>query len=442
MLAILILLLSSFDSFAENRWWYIDNNGEEVTNYLPAKRGVDIGLNRLHDLVPRNHQRVIVAVIDSGVNQAHPFYKSALYYPSNYPRGVSLRGDNDITDGLGHGTHIAGIIHHITKGRAQILPIKVIDENGRGNAFNLFEGIRKAIDLGANIINLSLDNPEAHPELIELIKEGLSKDIVFVTVAGNFGQNNDVFPNYPSSLSFENILSVASLTPSGQIERYSNFGKKSVDIAAPGEKIYSSGIAGDMIFMSGTSMASAVAAGSLALLKILLPDQSYIDLSDRLKKYSFKTPYLKERVSSGGRINLTQAYYQRREQEKKIRGRWIKIPLDRNNFTSKNKISSLSIFKAPDEALAVRLIFKSIKLADVEDQLCLKTKELGYFQCLSGEDKKFMKSLAVKGNKIYLDLTTGSHPDLAGYEVIGLEYILPKKRQRIGPPGKLFIYRH
>ena len=172
---------------------------------------------------------VTVAVIDSGARLEHPDLAPNVWVnfdevPGNRVdddangyvddvHGVDLttsaRGRQDLTDGNGHGTHVAGIIAGAANGRgvvgvafrARLMIVKVLDARGAGTTGAVAEGIRYAAANGARIINLSLGGPTRDPRLVEAVKGGGGgQRRSLVCSAGNLGNNVDDTPSYPVAL--------------------------------------------------------------------------------------------------------------------------------------------------------------------------------------------------------------------------------------------------
>lgn len=255
---------------------------------------------------------VIVAVVDTGIDYTHPGLKNHLWInqgesgPWQPPPGLaavtscrdkSCNGIDDDGNGFiddvvgwdfvneqplpydvhGHGTHIAGIISNnnaestgmvgVCPG-ATIMPLKYYDNSGLGynNLQNTVRAVRYAIKMGANIINYSGGGSDPAASERAAIEEAMRKGILFVAAAGNDGHNNDQVPYYPASYGLENIISVASMNREYELLPSSNYGTKSVNIAAPGLSILSSMPVGKFGTMSGTSQATAFVTGAAALL--------------------------------------------------------------------------------------------------------------------------------------------------------------------------------
>jgi len=132
--------------------------------------------------------------------------------------------------------------------------------------------------------------------------------IIMVAAAGNDARNNDSTPSYPASYPQDNIVAVAATTPTDGLASFSNYGSTRVDIAAPGDGIYSSVSTSDTAYAvySGTSMATPHVSGVLALLAAQYPTDSYTSLIQRLLSGTDAVPALVGKTRSG-RLNLAKA---------------------------------------------------------------------------------------------------------------------------------------
>ena len=141
---------------------------------------------------------VTVAVLDSGVNFTHQYLNGRLL-DNGYD---FVNNDSDPTDDYGHGTSVAGIIADYTSGlNVDILPVKVLDENGRGDSASVASGIYYVIEQGADVISFSAtaaENSYSEP-VDEAITAALEKGIIFVAAAGN-EKEAIILPMQPSGL--------------------------------------------------------------------------------------------------------------------------------------------------------------------------------------------------------------------------------------------------
>ncbi|GEM_PF-2681971 len=250
--------------------------------------------------------KVVVAVIDSGVDMDHPAFQGRLLPGYN----VETKG-RDVQDAMGHGTHVAGIIAGSfpaegLEGVAQgvsILPIKMPNLSTTNPDFmpQLAEAIRYAADHGAKVINISLAvhldgwaMKLIHGRKVKQVEEALgyaeSKGLVVVVAAGNKGTGNADTVGYPGNS--PNVISVANLDDrrldgSGRLKiTPSSSQGPAVDLSAPGTGIRSAVPDDSYANKTGTSMASPYVAGVAALLMAKHPDWTPAQVRDRLYRTS------------------------------------------------------------------------------------------------------------------------------------------------------------
>ncbi len=238
---------------------------------------------------------VVVAVVDSGVRIDHPDLAPNAWtnfgeVPGNGidddgngyvddVHGIDLttEGDtNDLTDENGHGTHVAGIIAAAdnNKGvvgvayKARIMTIKTQGADGTGSMAAVATGIEYAAAMGAKVINLSLAGPSNNAAIVRAVAAADKAGALIVVAAGNAASDDDKTPTYPASLAAPNLVSVAATAPDEgrNLAPFSNFGRTSVQLAAPGESVLSTANDGAYEQRSGTSMAAPMVAGVAALI--------------------------------------------------------------------------------------------------------------------------------------------------------------------------------
>ncbi|MGE0763708.1 MAG: S8 family peptidase [Bdellovibrionales bacterium] len=274
----------------------------------------------------------VIAVIDTGVNFNHVALRDNILVNDKEIAGNDTDDDGngfvDDTvgwdfnhtddspfDDVGHGSHVAGLAASPVMGlakQAQILPVKALGAFG-GDVGSVAAAIRYSVDRGAKIINLSLGSHAApKKEMVEAINYAEAKGVLLITAAGNghpmtgIGLDTDEFPTYPAAMPNQNILNVASRGHDDSLALYSNFGAKSVDVAAPGgdetEPMTSTFLenpAGQLFEkMSGTSMAAPVVAGIAAQIWSQNPKLSNLQVKERLMKTGPSAANLKGTVIS------------------------------------------------------------------------------------------------------------------------------------------------
>ena len=200
---------------------------------------------------------IVVAVVDSGADMTHSLLKGRLVSGYDF-----VDNDNNPQDEHGHGTHVSGIIASCTPDmNVKIMPLRVLDAYGGGNASNIGLGIYHAAKNGANVINLSLGLARHSSYVEEAISYAISKNITVVVAAGN--QNSDVKSHCPAHMA--ECVTVAAVDSNWKRFELSNYGD-AVDIAAPGVAVNSSIPGGGYKEDSGTSMAAPHVSAAAALL--------------------------------------------------------------------------------------------------------------------------------------------------------------------------------
>lgn len=247
-------------------------------------------------------KEAVVAVIDTGTDTSHSALKQYIWLNEGESGRDSLGRDkatnkiddddngfvddihgwnfvennNDVTDNIGHGTHISGIIKSEFNSRMpasgaaelKLMILKYYDAGStdKQNIENTVKAIEYATRMGARIVNYS--GGGSLPSLSErhAIEGARDRGITFIAAAGNNRMNTDYQKYFPANYALDNIISVAATGSDGVLESFSNFGEKSVDLAAPGKSVYSTLPHNAYGFLSGTSQATAFVTGAAARL--------------------------------------------------------------------------------------------------------------------------------------------------------------------------------
>ncbi len=296
---------------ANLRNWGLDN--AEFPSHIEAKRAWKI---------TEGSKKIIVAVIDTGIDGNHPDLKDNLWHKGNTSEfGYDFVFNKaNPTDTNGHGSHIAGIIGATAKKskgvigvspNVSIMPIRYYaDEDTQTDTLgNIVKAIDYAVENGARIINFSGEGTGFNVAEYRAIERASKKGVLFVTAAGNQGQNNDASdsPCYPASYDLPNILTVAATNIHNQLLPVSNYGATRVHVAAPGENIFSTLPRGRYGYNTGTSQATAFVSGVAALLLSENPSLQPAELKRIIMNTVDKTPNLTGKVASGGRLNAFKA---------------------------------------------------------------------------------------------------------------------------------------
>ncbi len=223
-----------------------------------------------------------VAVVDSGVDATHPFIRSRVI-SGGYD---FIDNDSYPNDYHGHGTHVSGTIVDCTPGlNVKILPVRVLDEEGRGSSSAVASGIRYAANHGAKVINLSLSGGHSHLK-DDAINYAIRKGVTVVVAAGNEYTNiqNASYgePGCPAHM--KNVICVGAVDSSNRRADFSNYGS-TLDLVAPGVGISSSIPGGYYDSWDGTSMATPHVAALAAIMKLANPSMSPARIEAALKNH-------------------------------------------------------------------------------------------------------------------------------------------------------------
>lgn len=251
-------------------------DGVTPGNVDAVTAGDEIGLNRLREVVKDSAQAITVAVLDTGVDIAHPWFQGRIVAPYN-----AANDGNDPSDEKGHGTHIAGIIAQNTPENIKIMPVKVFTDEGDAPDSIIVKGIDYAVKHGANVINLSLGGYGTTSYLDKAIDYAVSQGVTVVASAGNDAK--DVSHYYPAA--FPEVITVGATGTNGDLLFFSNTGD-AIDVCAPGEKIVSAAPDNGTDSRSGTSMASPFVACAAAMLLLENPARTPAELEGIIRNNS------------------------------------------------------------------------------------------------------------------------------------------------------------
>lgn len=273
----------------------------------------------------------VVAVLDTGIDYAHDDLKANLWTnPGEIPgNGLDDDGNGVVDDVHGydatqdrgggepggpHGTHCAGTIAAVGNNglgvtgvnwEGRVMSVKIFPDDGDTcSAATVLRALSYASKMGARVTSNSWTGDGYNPFLKEAFA---SSPALHVFAAGNDRSDNDRVPTYPSGFDIPNSVVVAASDRHDQLAFFSNYGKTTVDLAAPGHEILSTVPNQGYAIYSGTSMACPHVAGVAALVASAYPDLSNQQLKDRLLYSTDPVPDFADRTVSGGRLNAARA---------------------------------------------------------------------------------------------------------------------------------------
>ncbi len=237
----------------------------------------------------------------------------------------------------GHGTHCAGNVG--ARGdngigisgvapKVKIMALRFISDKGQGSTADAIKAIHYAVDNGAKVLSNSWGSEGEDPAdgtenkaLRDAVQYAQDKNVLFVAAAGNghsgagYSNDSDPKPSYPATYDFENIVSVAAVDSSNNLGSFSNWGTKTVHLAAPGVAVFSTTVGGlysDTVIdqygfhatWDGTSMACPHVAGAAALYWSMHPEKTYKEVKEALLKSAKKIPSLSGKLVSEGKLDV------------------------------------------------------------------------------------------------------------------------------------------
>ncbi|MFH0966093.1 MAG: S8 family peptidase [Methanobacteriota archaeon] len=272
---------------------------------------------------------VIVAVVDTGVDYTHPDLAANIWtnpgeiaengidddgngYIDDIQGWNFVSKSNDPMDDNGHGTHCAGTIAAVGNNgigitgvtwNSKIMPLKFLDSQGNGYTSDAIAAILYANQKGVTIISNSWGGIES-----QSLRDAIdASSAVVICAAGNTGANSDINPIYPAAYSSNNIISVAATDYYDKLASFSNYGINSVDLAAPGVRIYSTALSRGYKYLNGTSMATPYVSGVAALVKAQNPSMTGDQIKSRILGNCDILSSLSGKIASGGRLNAAKA---------------------------------------------------------------------------------------------------------------------------------------
>ena len=325
-----IALTPNDPRFAEQ--WALHNTGQ-----TGGTADADIDAPEAWDITTGT-AAAVVAVIDSGVDYTHPDLAANIWTnPGEIPgNGIDDDGngyvddvhgydfandDANPMDDHGHGTHVAGTIAAIGNNgvgvigvapSARVMAVKFLNSGGSGFTSDAVDAILYATNNGATILSNSWGGGGYSQALRDAIAASDAAGTLFVVAAGNNASDNDFAPFYPAGYDVPNVVAVAATDHNDARAGFSNWGRNTVHLAAPGASIVStvppagssccSSPSGYML-LSGTSMAAPHVSGVANLILAQYPGLTSQQIKARLLSAVDPTPQLANLTISGGRLN-------------------------------------------------------------------------------------------------------------------------------------------
>ncbi|HKQ97816.1 MAG TPA: S8 family serine peptidase [Candidatus Polarisedimenticolia bacterium] len=308
----------------------VNQYGLRNTGQLGGKPGADISAEAAWSQTTGSRD-IVVAVIDTGVDDTHPDLADNIYVNPGEIPGNSIdddhngfvddvhgwdfvNEDDDPMDDHFHGTHCAGIIGAVGNNgegivgvnwRVSIMPIKFLGAGGSGSYADAIQSIEYGTLMGVDVMSNSWSGSGYSQALADAIADAGAHDILFVAAAGNAGQDIGLIPSYPAAFDLPNVIAVAATDRNDGLAGFSNYSATKVQIGAPGVNILSTLPGGRYGTLSGTSMACPHVAGAAALVLARFPASAPPFVEQQLLDGADRIPSLAGKTLSGGRLNAS-----------------------------------------------------------------------------------------------------------------------------------------
>lgn len=286
------------------RQWALDNQGQDQ-----GKLDADVDAPEAWArLSPQGRGAHVIAVLDTGVDSAHPALAGSLWSnPEDGSHGFdAINGNHDTQDNSNHGTHCSGIIaangkdgvYGISPG-AKLMPIKFMEKE-KGTIADAIKGLAFATEHGARVTSNSWFCMGYNRAFRDALK---ASPALHILAAGN---NGWPLSARMGTYNLPNTVTVAASDRHNRLWEGSNYGRGQVDLAAPGHEVLSCVPNGEYKVFSGTSMATPLVAGVADLVLSKYPEISNEELKERLLRVT-RVPALRWKVTSGGVLNAARA---------------------------------------------------------------------------------------------------------------------------------------
>lgn len=261
--------------------------------------------------VTTGSKAIKVAVIDTGLDKSHK------EFAGKYENGYDfIKKSQTVTDTNKHGTHCAGVIGAATNNKEGIaginhevtlLPLRSVPDSGDETDADVIGAFEFASKEGARVASCSFGKKASSQAVGDTIAAAAERGLLPIVAAGNDSKDLNQQPTYPACFKVPSMVVVASISSSGRMSSFSNYGMGKVDLAAPGDMILSTVPKGKYESLSGTSMATPHVAGVAALVFAANPGLKPLQVKEILLKTGMAVPALKGKINTGATLDAAAA---------------------------------------------------------------------------------------------------------------------------------------
>lgn len=434
--------------------WDMNNTGQidkPGTGQLGTP-GSDINVLPLWKEGVTGNRGLLVAVIDTGVDYNHADLAANAYRNPGEIAGNGIDDDaNGVVDdvyganfsgatGVGngmddhnHGTHCAGSIGAVgndsngisgVNWATSIMGVKFLSATGSGTTEGAINAVKYATQMGAKVLSNSWGGGGFSEALKEAIEESNAAGALFVAAAGNDGANNDSDPHYPSNYDVANVISVAATDNRDAIASFSNYGRRTVHVSAPGRNIYSTVRNGGYATYSGTSMATPHVSGIAALIWGANPSWTAAEVKERLIETSTPIASLRKKSVSGGRVNAYNAFHGIvTPREEPAESAWKTVAFSAESTHPYADNSNVTFDVSAPGAKFIRVVFERVETEARYDTLTLESTTGEVIEEISGSKAGDYVTDYIKADRAVIRLKSDASDARFGFKISQIQIV-------------------
>jgi len=417
-----------------------------------GKEGSDINVLPLWNEGVTGDRKLLVAVIDTGIDYTHPDLAANMYvnvneipdnaidddangviddvYGANFESGAGVGNGRDDHN---HGTHCAGTIGAVgndgngisgVNWAVSMMPAKFLSASGSGTLEGAVNAVKYTTKMGAKVISNSWGGGGFSETLRDAIQESGDSGALFIAAAGNDGSDNDTDPHYPSNYELPNVISVAATDNRDAIASFSNYGRKTVHVSAPGRNILSTVKNGGYATYSGTSMATPHVSGIAALIWGANPSWTAAEVKERLIKTSTPIGALKKKTVSQGRVNTYNAFHNIvTPSDDPKDSDWKDVAYSLESSHPYVDGINLPLEVSAAGAKYLRVVFEKIATEPQYDTITIETAAGEVLETISGTKTGEYVSEYIKGDRLTVRLKSDASVNGYGFKISKIQVV-------------------